>query len=658
MPLALQVTGLHAQCDESSLVPVIKNAGPSGRLCATSTGTLSVEFELNSSLEPASVEYSFDGTTWRSASPVPIAVDPRYRANLVINNRIVKGTLRLRARYSATCSSGVASIDYVVNDLGLATAFDPKVWCPYTTQAEIKLTVSNGLAPFRVSYGIGANPNFGSSTPLSHPPVTDKRIFTDPSITHNYSVEDHNGCRVEVRGIVIPVAKYSLTARPIKHPSCDPSINDGEVCVDLNQDRSCPPLSIFANLEYRWTGPGIEGYRTGNCIDGLGHGRFTVSAHNQATGQLIELLDGKGDTYTLEASVLLERPRRPLIYPAISSADACVNGLGSISVFISPGNFQDYGYELFDAAGHSLRVVPRGNPPQELPAFFDLNAGTYRICADNGICPVCTSVVVKDRNPCDPPLPSRFEVRQGSSSTEVLLKWPQARPNLPFAVRYRKSGDSQWMISDNFFGTGDQLISGLDPCSNYEFQVGIRCCTSVENPKYLSADESSNLKLFTTTLALSWPGVVSPVKVCTGSRATLQVDRQVPNVELRWYQGTTLLQTDAAGSPPSPSWGQYQTAELSQSTLFRLEAHAGECSREQAIEVQVIPQLPLPSISGKPLHVCRDQAVNLSLVTSQSGVPPTTGPHPGPVLYWEYSFDGFLTTTTVSYTHLTLPTKA
>ena len=172
---------------------------------------------------------------------------------------------------------------------------------------------------------------------------------------------------------------------------------------------------------------------------------------------------------------------------------------------------------------------------------------------------------------------------------------------------------------------GNQLATGTSyttpalstPTTYYVQATSAAGCTSIRTPVTVSIYPSA-----------AAPGVVSPVTICPGSTATLQVQPVTPGFTYAWYSTST-------GGIALANGTTYTTPALSANQTYYVEAYSNNgcvSTTRSVVQVNIDPPPSAPSVTS-PVNICPNTTATLQVQNPQTGITYQWYPTPGgPVL--------------------------
>ncbi|MFM7672408.1 MAG: gliding motility-associated C-terminal domain-containing protein [Bacteroidota bacterium] len=149
-------------------------------------------------------------------------------------------------------------------------------------------------------------------------------------------------------------------------------------------------------------------------------------------------------------------------------------------------------------------------------------------------------------------------------------------------------------------------------------------CTSIRTAAIVSLYPSA-----------SAPSVVSPVSICPGTAATLQVQPITPGYTYAWYSSSTGGTTLANGAA-------YTTPVLNANQTYYVEAFSNNgcvSATRTAVQVNIDPPPAAPSVTS-PVNICPASSASLQVQSPQAGI----------TYQWYATPGGALLATGTSYT--------
>ncbi len=158
---------------------------------------------------------------------------------------------------------------------------------------------------------------------------------------------------------------------------------------------------------------------------------------------------------------------------------------------------------------------------------------------------------------------------------------------------------------------GNQLATGtsfttpsLSTPTTYYVQATITAgCISIRTPVTVS--------LYPSAAA---PGVVSPVTICPGSTATLQVQPVTPGFTYTWYSTST-------GGTALVNGPTYTTPALSANQTYYVEAYSNNgcvSTTRSTVQVNIDPPPAAPAVTS-PVNICPNTPATLQVQNPQAG---------------------------------------
>ncbi len=192
--------------------------------------------------------------------------------------------------------------------------------------------------------------------------------------------------------------------------------------------------------------------------------------------------------------------------------------------------------------------------------FTGLSNGNYEVSAYTGVCFDSKLITL---NYCPKPY--------GLSSTEITstsakVKWTKQTCGLGYNVQYRVMGTTTWISKTISTNTGNKILTGLQPSTNYQWKVRTKCTSS---PAYYSA--FTTIKTFTTLSArqeADMPGADDDISVSlqvfpNPAKDVLNIHASLDEQEGKWlmYDATGRLLCEGRVVAED---GEYQsTADIS-----------------------------------------------------------------------------------------------
>ncbi|MEO7081552.1 MAG: M12 family metallo-peptidase, partial [Flavobacteriales bacterium] len=154
----------------------------------------------------------------------------------------------------------------------------------------------------------------------------------------------------------------------------------------------------------------------------------------------------------------------------------------------------DYDLQLLNAAGTVVAYSQNGGTTTEYINYAAAAAGTYyaRVYGYAGVFSAsqCYSLnIYVQINAC--PVPVELQA-QAITYNSALLVWSSSPQVSLFNLRYRRSADPSWTVVNSISGNSHPL-TGLDPSTNYIFQLG-SVCGSGGNQQYSDTAEFITLE--------------------------------------------------------------------------------------------------------------------------------------------------------------------